>query len=297
MHKQLFEQVIPKYALEQLSRNGNYLLDILELDRFHDQDITFALTPHRNDFYILLLVKEGGGRHWVDTMQYTLKPNTFYFSDPQQILIKEDSQPLNGTLLRFTDEFLTIEDDQRLKNLLVIQNPHNGHELKLSAESVTFIEDIFAKMLVEYNQRHDLRNGMLLAYLRVLLIYLSRLYTDQLIDDTPSDDRVLLKKFVNLINEKYNQLHDVSAYANLLCISAGHLSKIIKQQSGKTAIKHIHERLMLEAKRLLLHTDSSVKEIAFRLGFEDAPYFNRFFKKLVKQTPAEYRKMTREMYH
>jgi len=196
-----------------------------------------------------------------------------------------------------TDEFLAIEDDERLKRLLVIQNPLHGHELALSTEDVIFIDDILAKMLKEYHQRQDLRNGMILAYLRVLLIYLGRLYTEQLTTDTPNDDRLLLKKFVNLINEKYNQLHDVSAYANLLCISAGHLSKIIKQQSGKTAIKHIHERLMLGAKRLLLHTDNSVKEIAFRLGFEDAPYFNRFFKKLAKQTPAEYRKSTREMYH
>ncbi|MCO5947989.1 helix-turn-helix domain-containing protein [Mucilaginibacter flavidus] len=297
MDKQVFEQLIPKYSLEQVSRNRSYLLDILELDRFHDQDITFALTPHRNDFYILLLVKEGGGRHWVDTVQYALKPDTFYFSTPQQVLIKEETQPLNGTLLRFTNEFLAIEDNQLLKKLLVIQNPHNGHELTLSAENVTFIEDIFTKMLVEYNQRHDLRNGMLFSYLRVLLIYLSRLYTEQLINNIPNDERRLLKKFVDLINEKYNQLHDVSAYADLLCISAGHLSKIIKQQSGKTGIQHIHERLMLEAKRLLLHTECSVKEIAFQLGFDDAPYFNRFFKRLARHTPAEYRKMTRKMYH
>jgi AraC-like DNA-binding protein len=297
MDKHVFEQLIPKYSLEQISRNSSYLFDILELDRFHDQDITFALTPHRNDFYILLLVKEGGGRHWVDTMQYTLKPDTFYFSAPQQVLIKEETRPLNGTLLRFTDEFLAIEDDQRLKKMLVVQNPLQGHELALSTENVIFIDDIFSKMLKEYNQRKDLRNGMLLAYLRVLLIYLGRLYTEQLTTDTPNDDRLLLKKFVNLLNEKFNQLHDVSAYANLLCISAGHLSKIIKQQSGKTAIKQIHERLMLEAKRLLLHTECSVKEIAFQLGFEDAPYFNRFFKRLAGQTPATYRKMTREMYH
>ncbi|MGZ3757360.1 MAG: helix-turn-helix domain-containing protein [Mucilaginibacter sp.] len=297
MYKQVFEHLIPKYSLEQVSRNGSDLIDILELDRFQDQDITFALTPHRNDFYILLLVKEGGGRHWVDTMQYTLKPDTFYFSAPQQVLIKEETRPLNGTLLRFTDEFLAIEDDQRLKKMLVVQNPLHGHELVLSTENVIFIDDIFSKMLKEYNQRQDLRNGMLLAYLRVLLIYLGRLYTEQLITDTPNDDRLLLEKFVNLINEKFYQLHDVSAYANLLCISAGHLSKIIKQQSGKTAIKQIHERLMLEAKRLLLHTEYSVKEIAFHLGFQDAPYFNRFFKRLAGQTRAAYRKMTREMYH
>ncbi len=283
--------------LVSLIRRFRTAFTILELDRFHDQDITFAFTPHRNDFYILLLVKEGGGKHWVDTMQYSLKPDTFYFSVPQQVLIKEETLPLIGTLLRFTDEFLAFEEGNLLKNLLVIQNPNNGHELTLSAENVSFIEDIFAKMLEEYNQRHDSRNEMLLAYLRVLLIYVSRLYTTQLVNDIPNSDRLLLKNFLNLINEKYSQLHDVAAYADLLCISAGHLSKIVKHQSGKTGIKHIHERLTLEAKRLLLHTEKSIKEIAYELGFEDAPYFNRFFKKLAGQPPAAYRKMTREMYH
>jgi len=83
----------------------------------------------------------------------------------------------------------------------------------------------------------------------------------------------------------------------MLNISAGHLSEVVKEQSGKPAIAHIHERLILETKRLLFHTDQSVKEIAFRLGFEEASYFNRFFKRIVGDTPLTYRNTIREMYH
>ena len=75
------------------------------------------------------------------------------------------------------------------------------------------------------------------------------------------------------------------------------LSEVVKEQSGKPAISHIHERLILEAKRLLFHTDGSVKEIAYDLGFEDDSYFNRFFKRITQQTPSEYRKHIRGMYH
>jgi AraC-like DNA-binding protein len=53
----------------------------------------------------------------------------------------------------------------------------------------------------------------------------------------------------------------------------------------------------LEAKRLLFHSERSIKEIAFELGFEDASYFNRFFKRIAQTTPAVYRSATREMYH
>jgi len=69
----------------------------------------------------------------------------------------------------------------------------------------------------------------------------------------------------------------------------------VKTQSGKPAIKHIHERQLLEAKRLLFHANNSLKEIAFDLGFSDASYFNRFFKRETGVTPAEYRADIRKM--
>lgn len=77
---------------------------------------------------------------------------------------------------------------------------------------------------------------------------------------------------------------------------AGHLSEVVKAQSGKPAIKHIHERLVLEARRLLFHTPESLKEIAFNLGFSEASYFTRFFKRETGLTPAEYRTSIRKMY-
>ena len=88
----------------------------------------------------------------------------------------------------------------------------------------------------------------------------------------------------------------MNEYASLLNVSAGHLSELVKEQSGRPAINHIHERLVLEARRLLFHTQHSLKEIAFDLGFTDASYFNRFFKRETNVTPAEYRLSTREMY-
>lgn len=81
----------------------------------------------------------------------------------------------------------------------------------------------------------------------------------------------------------------MQAYAQLLHLSANHLNTIIKEQSGKTVLQHLHARQLLEAKRLLYHTDLSVKEIAFELGFQDAAYFTRFFKRLTGTTPLAYR--------
>lgn len=296
MNSQLTDTFIPSYTLQQVNPAHSRMFELLELKGQFKQHPEIFLAPHRKDYYLLVLVKQGSSRHWVDMALYTLKPDTFYFSVPLQVHVKEQAEPLIGTMLCFTDEFLALAENESLRQMPIIQNIHNGHELNLDAGNVAFIEDIFAKMLLEFNQRNDWRNSMLLAYLRILVIYLSRLYTEQF-SQAQTGDRLLLKKFRALIDVHFGELHDVAAYSDLLYISAGHLSEVVKQQSGKTAIEHIHERLLLEAQRLLFHTEYSVKEIAFRLGFEDASYFNRFFKRLNGQTPAMYRKLSREMYH
>jgi AraC-like DNA-binding protein len=80
----------------------------------------------------------------------------------------------------------------------------------------------------------------------------------------------------------------------MLNISISHLNALIKEQSGKTVMMHVHDRQTLEAKRLLYSTSMSVKEIAFDLGFKDASYFNRFFKRVASVTPLAYRNVISE---
>jgi AraC family transcriptional regulator, transcriptional activator of pobA len=289
------ETSIPKFQLEP-DTTGNRML------RMHKSDCSMSmmrsdfLQPHRKDYYFFVWVRQGSSRHWIDMMPYTLKPDTFYFTVPNQVQLKEEAEPFTGILLAFTEEFLALEGNSALKQLPIIQNPHNGHELRLSTSDVVFIDDILEKMFTEYIAKNNWQNGMIMAYIQVLMIYLSRLYTEQFNNNQQTPDRLMLKKYLSKIEESYTQTHEVTAYADMLNISAGHLSEVVKEQSGKPAIAHIHERLILEAKRLLFHTEHSIKEIAFQLGFEDASYFNRFFKRLAKYTPVEYRTTIREMY-
>lgn len=179
----------------------------------------------------------------------------------------------------------------------MIQNPQSNHELVLTEADTDFVEDLLTKINAEYQNPGEWRQRLLTAYLTVLLTYLSKLYTEQFKSNEISADKLLLKNFQANINERFLELREVGDYASLLNISAGHLSEVVKIQSGKPAIKHIHERLVLEARRLLFHTNSSLKEIAFELSFSDASYFNRFFKRETGITPVEYRTTIRKTYH
>lgn len=254
------------------------------------------LVPHRKDYYLLVLVREGDSKHWIDGIPYTLQADTFYFTIPQQVHLKEEAKPLVGMSACFTEEWLQLAENSDLKQLPIITNPANGHELKLNAAAVQFIEQTMQQMLAEYNSNNDWRSPMLSSWMRILLVYVSRLYAQQY-SVTPIDrERPLLQKFQLLIDRHYATQHDVAAYAAQLHITAGHLNEQVKKQSGQTALWHIHDRLRVEAKRRLLHTGLSIKEIADELGFEDDAYFNRFFKRLVGNTPADYRRSAREMY-
>ncbi|SFD48434.1 AraC family transcriptional regulator [Spirosoma endophyticum] len=288
-------QYVPVYNLDpdEIAGNRDFRVYNFEGSLPSESDL---LIPHRKDHYLIVFIRRAGSRQWIDMAPYIIKDNTIYFTGPNQIIVKEGFEQLWSTGIAFTKEFLSLQENASLSKLPLIQNPQNGHELLLKDADILFVEDLLARINVEYQRPSEWQQRMLAAYLTVLLTYLSRLYTEQFTDTVPSMDKLLLKDFQAKINECFQELHEVGEYASLLNISAGHLSEVVKMQSGKPAIKHIHERLVLEARRLLFHTNKSLKEIAFDLGFSEASYFNRFFKRETGVTPADYRTNIRKMY-
>ncbi|WP_420146686.1 helix-turn-helix domain-containing protein [Spirosoma sp.] len=289
------DQPVPIYTLAQDPVLEGELFSMLQVEE-HLAHRSELLLPHRKDYYLLAFVRRGSSRHWVDMTPYVTKDNSFYVFAPNQLIVKEEPKPLWGTALAFTTEFLALQENAALAKLPLIHNPQNAHELLLTNADATFVDDLLTKIYAEYCRPGEWQQRMVTAYLTVLLTYLSRLYTDQFESNTLSVDKLMLKKYQLTIDEHFRELHQVSEYASLLHVSAGYLSEVVKSQSGRPAIVHIHERLVLETKRLLFHTQHSLKEIAFDLGFADASYFSRFFKRETGLTPAEYRAVTREMY-
>jgi AraC family transcriptional activator of pobA len=292
-----FAGMIPVYSLEENSRAGHRMIEVAEAVEGSPYRAEPAfLIPHRKDYYLFVLVRRGDSRHWVDSVAYTLQANRFYFTVPHQVHLKEEMRPMVGMALRFTEEFLQLEENRGLKDLPILQNPAGGHELILSAADLEFVGEALSRMLKEFKGAEPGKNQMLTAQLRVLVIYLSRLYTAQFGVALNGDGRVL-REFLLLVSQHYREEHAVAGYAGRLHLSPGHLNERVKQQSGKTAIHHIHARILVEAKRQLLYTELSVKEMADELGFGDPAYFNRWFKRMTGETPVGYRTTIREIYN
>ena len=289
-------QQLPIYSLvpDKLTGNRDFRVYNFEGNLPDEADL---LLPHRKNHYLIVLMRKGGTRQWIDMTPFTLKSNTVYFYVPNRIIVKEGTEEIWATGIAFTKEFLALQENAALARLPIIESRQGGHELLLSDQDLIFVEDLIAKINIENRNPGEWQQRMLAAYLTVLLTYLSKLYVEQYSALNTSAEKMLLKAYQAKINESFRELKEVGDYALQLNISPGHLSDVVKIQSGKPAIKHIHERLVLEARRLLFHTDNSLKEIAFDLGFSDASYFNRFFKRETDLTPAAYRSKIREMYH
>ena len=286
---------VPTYSLEPDELTGSNQFRVYTYDGgFPDR--SELLIPHRKDYYLLVFIRHAGTRQWIDMAPYVLKDNTVYFTGPGQVIVKEEFDQLWSTGIAFTAEFLASYDDETLSRLPLIQQFWNGPELLLAEADVCFVDDIVNKISQEYQQPGKWQQRMLRAYLTVLLTYLSRLCANQYPTDNSLTDKLLLRAFQAKIDACFREQHEVKAYASMLNISAGHLSEVVKDQSGRPAIKHIHERLVLEARRLLFHSTTSLKEIAYDLGFSDASYFTRFFKRETGATPAHYRNHVRKMY-
>ncbi|HSV51465.1 MAG TPA: helix-turn-helix domain-containing protein, partial [Burkholderiaceae bacterium] len=101
----------------------------------------------------------------------------------------------------------------------------------------------------------------------------------------------LAKRFKLLVDRHYLQFGSLKEYAQALLVTERRLNEAVKSVTGKTATQLIHERILLEAKRLLTQSDLGISEIAYRLNFEDPAYFSRFFKKHVQAAPGAFKKM------
>ncbi|WP_154855220.1 AraC family transcriptional regulator [Cyclobacterium xiamenense] len=142
----------------------------------------------------------------------------------------------------------------------------------------------------EFDTRDQNQEEMLRLLLKRFIIRISRLARKQLIKrKLPENELELIRHFNVLVEEHFKTYHQVNDYADLMHRAPKTLANIFAQQGDKSPLEIIHGRIALEAKRLLLYTEKSSKEIGWELGFEDPSQFNRFFKKQTKLPPRQFR--------
>ena len=286
---------VPTYSLAQCDGSGQEQFYIRPVSEAGPLPRAEFLVPHRKNFYFLVLMRRGSGRHWVDMRPYPHHADTVYLTAPLQVGLLEQEAPFVGTVVGFTAEFGGPDHPAGFAPLALLTDLAGGHALRLQAPDVAFLEAVLARMHAEYRQQRPWYLDMLRADLRSVLIHLGRLHQQQ-VAPAPATEPTLLAQFTALVETHYATRHRVVQYAELLHRSPGYLNERVRRLSGQPALAHIHARLVLEAKRYLFHTRLSVAEISFALGFDDPSYFGRFFRRDTGRSPARYRAAAVEMY-
>jgi AraC-like DNA-binding protein len=246
----------------------------------------------RLEFYMLLLVTEGEGRHKVDFIEYKLKPGSFVFVRPGQIqewddflmlegevvLIDPQSLPHDDLLPSTENELLTFIGWQNLVQLPTgLYNDALDALLRLRRDFSRFDGSSLDIALI----RHEL-----LSLLLRLARWQGKLSATVSVAGRSQQTYQL---FIRLLERKYATQHSLNFYAQRLGYAQSTLSRACLQFEGVSAKVVIDRRIVLEAQRILVHSQASVAEVGFYLGFSETTNFIKFFRRLIGVTPLVFR--------
>lgn len=244
-------------------------------------------TPHAHDFYLLLYITGGTGTHTVDLVTYELRPGSMFFLAPGQIHHWQLHPDTHGFLVFFdTDFYLFRYPGSGLYEFPFFDSAHPPVIYLPPAE--TEIRPLIERLYSEYTTPQTNQAEVFRSYLHLCLELAARHYPAQPVAET-SLALQQIRQFGTLLNQHYRRKHSVRDYAELLHITANHLNALCRRVLNKTASDLIHERVITEAQRLLSHSALGVAQVAYELGFEDASYFVRYFRKYTDTTPEAFR--------
>lgn len=283
-------QKIPSYPLEQQPAAPFNIRRVL---RTGYDERKWVASPHRHSFYFMALVQQGHGKHLVDFKEYILAPNTLNIISPYQVHHVHEQpdtdQTVKGIVLAFTKDFA-------LPHPLLDNIEWMDSQLQLDETELQLLLNLCGQMLAEFEAAQPMSDRIIRNYLDIFFSHINRMMQTRETTRQLSNDARIVKTLQQLIHQHFREQKSAGEYAALLNLSSGYLSEIVKKQTGKSPSQLIADRVILEAKRLLVHTTDSVKEIAYLLNFNEATYFYRFFKKYTGQTPEHFRDEIRKKY-
>ncbi len=290
------EQTIPSYDLSR----GDDLSMPFRFLRLERSDGGYDPgRPHRHNYFEIFLFEQGSGEHDIDFRSYPIAEHSVHFVAPGQVHQLRRSPDSHGYIILFTAEFYAVAlGRDRIYTELPFVGQHSRMPvLHLSREEAAPFLETIGMIEEEIGRDRPHREEMLRAYLNVLLLHARRSH-DAAAPETPetSPATELIGRLRTLIEEHFTTVHASGAYAEMLSVSQNHLNSTVRKVLGRTIGDLLHERIVLEAKRLLFHTELSVKEIAFRLNYEDPSYFTRFFRRHTGASPQEFRDSSRKRH-
>ncbi|NLR61491.1 AraC family transcriptional regulator [Chitinophaga polysaccharea] len=265
-----------------------------------DHNCVDEVTASRRDYYKISFISKGSGIFTMGEERYEVDGPTLIFINPFELKTwRATSEEQEGYFCLFTDLLFETQTNHQ-ENLLMHPLLQMGAQAvyKLTDEQCSYIQSIFRQLLREYSENAAFKHEAILIYLKLLLLEGKRLSTQFTSPQRQlTAAQALAHRFTDRLEKQFpieythNQLRLKTAkeFAQVLNTHPNHLNACVKQATGRTVSEHIRQRMLLEARLLLIHTDWQISEIAWCLGFEDPGNFTHFFKNHSGVSPHIYR--------
>lgn len=281
---------IPVYEIE----NFNYTIanSKLYVNSFqnHLKAHHFIEKPHRHNFYLMVLFTHGTGIHEIDFDRYHIQKGSLFIIQPGQIHNWSLSEDCDGYIVFYSSELYNLYfGNKRIEEYSFFQSPQSKPEIILETGELEEIGWYFSKMKQETERFSSKSVDKILNLLDVVHLELSRKYTLNNRHESHLYNHKI-KEFRQILEQHFVAERLPSFYASKMNISLKHLNRICKIILNQTATEIITNRLILEAKRLLIHPSKSISQVADELQFVNYSYFAKLFKKHTGISPSDFRK-------
>jgi len=244
-----------------------------------------VIQPHRHEYQEIIWIRQGGADHLLDGLSAGVPAGSLLVIPKGRMHRFIPSLNMTGCVLRFNDEFLPNSSRLLLSQFVGLI------EIPLSGDDSVAIDGYFA-LIKDESQQVDCRQsaalrhllGALLAKIEQLRL---RLITAPL--QALGHSQRLWERFNTLLEDNFKSRHAAGYYSGELGCSPRKLNAVVRHFTGMTTAEAVDKRLILEAKRLILFSGLTIKEVAYELGFEEHSYFTKVFKKLTGHTPSAFK--------
>jgi AraC-like DNA-binding protein len=249
------------------------------------------IPPSRQAPYMIALIKKGQGEKCIGLVKFPVKDNTLFIV-PKRVVhsCKLLMSECSGYMINFDLDFFLSSafPKQYISNRRVLKYSIRPY-MYLDDQQANALSEIFESIISEHVNGGLEKKEMIAIKLLELLIDCDRFFTKAKLIREDQRYHPMVEKFTELVEFHYNQKRNVQYYAEALNIHPNHLNFILKKHSGLNAKESINNRIILESKFLLSYTSFIIKEIAYKLGFDDPNNFSTFFQKCTGTTPVAYR--------
>lgn len=261
----------------------------------------FLRKGHTHDFYSLLFFKSGNGIVKVNNNSFEVRPDSVCLISPCQIHSFEFTESMTGQVIFFCQDYYVEEFSfLRLLNLFSCTSKLTGEicnpVFNLEEKDFNRLSGIVSSIESEYESFTLTNNSatIMRSLLNILLLRLTEL-SNLRSENITDSDTVLVHELSRLVDAYFIKEHNVNFYTSAFNISEKHLNDICNKHFNCGLKKILKDRLMQEARKLILSSELSVSEISYKLNFEDNSYFNKVFKQETGITPKKFRELHKKL--